>query len=73
MMIDASQILASFGALVLLLAGAYWIRVARDGDEVDRGGVVIAGKVESASRLLALALTLSLVAAFLAVTGWISL
>jgi hypothetical protein len=71
MMLEAAQILASVGALVLLVAGAFWIKVARY-DEVDDGGNVVASQVESASQLLALAVVLSLVAASLAVVGWIA-
>ena len=71
MMLEAAQILASVGALVLLVAGAFWIKVARY-DEVDEGGNVVASQVESASQLLVLAVIISLVAASLAVVGWIA-
>jgi len=71
MVLEAAQILAGVGALVLLVAGVFWIRVARY-DEVDGGGNVVASQVESASQLLTLAVILSLVAASLVVVGWVA-
>ena len=47
-MLEAAHILASVGALVLLVAGAFWIKVARYA-KVDGGGNVVASQIESAS------------------------
>jgi hypothetical protein len=71
MMLEAAQILAIVGALVLLVAGAFWIKVVRYDDVYDVRNVV-ASQVESASQLLALAVLLNLMAASLAVVGWIA-
>ena len=71
MMLEAAQILAIVGALVLLVAGAFWIKVARYDDVYDVRNAV-ASQVESASQLLALAVLLNLMAASLAVVGWIA-
>jgi hypothetical protein len=70
MMLEAARILAGLGALALLVSGAFWIKVAGE-DEMDAGGVVVAGHVDRASKLLAMSVALSAAAASLAIVAWI--
>jgi hypothetical protein len=70
-MLETARTLAVLGTLALLIAGAFWIKVARE-DAEDAGGAIVFSQVETASQLLTLALGLSAVAALLAVIAWIS-
>ena len=70
-MLETARTLAVLGTLALLIAGAFWTKVARE-DAEDVGGAIVFSQVETASRLLTLALGLSAVAALLAVIAWIS-
>jgi hypothetical protein len=70
-MLDAAQILASLAALALLVSGAFWIKVAGS-DEIHDGGIVVAGNVDRASKLLAVSVALSATAASLAIVAWIN-
>ncbi len=70
MMLDAARILASLGALALLVSGAFWIKVAGEA-EMHAGGVVMAGHVDRASKLLAMSVGLSAAAASFAIVAWI--
>jgi hypothetical protein len=73
-MLEVARLLAAFAMILLIVAGAAWIKLFR-GTELqmlDGGAASNSGNGESASRLLVLAAVLSAVAASLAVIGWIS-
>ena len=71
MMLDAAQMLACVGALMLLVSGAFWIKVG-DRDEMHGDGLVVARQVDRASKLLAISVAFSAVAAVLAIVPWIT-
>lgn len=70
-MLEAAWILASLGAVALLLSGTFWIKVAGK-NEMHAGGTVVAGHVERASKLLAVSVALSAAAASFAIVAWIN-
>ena len=70
-MLDAAQVLATLAVLALLVSGAFWIKVA-GADEMHDGGIVVAGNVDRASKLLAVSVALSATAASLAIVAWIN-
>jgi hypothetical protein len=73
-MLEVAHVLGFLAATLLIVAVAAWINLLR-GPELQRLDGRAAPRVRSveiASRLLVLAVTLSAVAAILAVAGWIS-
>jgi len=73
-MIEAARILGSFSAVLLIVAVAAWVNLAR-GPRLQRLDGRSASNLkyaQFASRLLVLAAGLSAISAFLACVGWIA-
>ncbi len=73
-MIEAAQILGCFSAVVLIVAIAAWVKLFRGSalQRLDGCAEPNVGNIQLASQLLVLAVSLSAVAALLALVGFIA-
>lgn len=71
-MLEAARIIGCFSAILLVTAIATWVKLFRSPalQPID-GSAAPNGRVEIASQLLVLAVSLSAVAALLAIVAWV--